>query len=69
MEKSKSWKIPFLRQLVLTGDARRAAAALEIPYADVCRRRLGDREFGGLWEAALNMRVRWLELRRDTEVR
>jgi hypothetical protein len=64
MAKSKRWKIPFLRQLVITGDARLAAAALHIPHADLCRRRLRDREFGGLWEAALNMRGHWLELRR-----
>jgi hypothetical protein len=64
MTNAKSWKVSFLRQLVLTGDARLAAAALHIPYADVCRRRLRDREFAGLCEAALNMRVRWLELRR-----
>ena len=58
------WTLPFLRQLVLTGDAPLAAQRSNVSYARVCRRRLQKREFAGLWEAALNMRAHWLELRR-----
>jgi hypothetical protein len=56
--------LTFLRRLAFTGNARIAAEAVGVPFADICRRRLQDQEFAGLWVAALNMRERWLELKR-----
>jgi hypothetical protein len=56
--------LTFLRKLALTGNARVAAEAVGVPFAEICRRRLRDAEFAGLWVAALNMRERWLELKR-----
>jgi hypothetical protein len=64
MARRPKWALNFLRQLVLTGDPRLAAEAAGVAYADVCRRRLSDWDFAGMWRAALNMRVRWLELQR-----
>jgi hypothetical protein len=63
--KSKQrWTLSFLRQLTLTGNARLAAERAGLDYTMVCGRRLREREFAGLWEAALNMRVHWLEWHR-----
>lgn len=58
------WTMAFLRELTRTGDARLAAERCGLDYSEVCRRQLRERDFAGLCVAALNMRVRWLELRR-----
>lgn len=54
--KRRPWTGSFLRELVMTGDSRLAAARAGVDHAEVWVRRMAEPNFAGYWEAALRMR-------------
>lgn len=55
-QKPRRWTASFLRELVMTGDARLAAGRAGVDHSEAWMRRLEEPHFARYWEAALRMR-------------
>lgn len=53
----RRWTASFLRELLMTGDARTAAQRAGVDHSEVWVRRLEEPNFAGYWDAAVRLRA------------